>query len=125
MAADHKPKNTSTIFNFFTCVILLLSIILMMINHCDGSSSLSSSSSSSSMKHADECNGTMGECPTSVEEYEEFLMDNEEHRMLMDQGKKYLTYDGLDKNSPVCNGNCEGLKNVKHRQCLTTYRCTG
>ncbi|KAL8229199.1 hypothetical protein R6Q57_014099 [Mikania cordata] len=121
MAADHKPKNTSTIFNFFTCVMLLLSIILMMISHCDGSSS----SSSSSMKHADECNRTMGECPTPVEEYEEFLMDNEEHRLLMDLGKNFLSFAAIkDKNSPVCHVDCEGRYDVRHRQCLDVAYCT-
>ncbi|MFS8017116.1 hypothetical protein Hanom_Chr15g01376541 [Helianthus anomalus] len=87
MASDHRSRNT-----ILTCVILLLSIItLIMINHCEGSLS-------SSKRYADMCNGTIAECPTLVEEAEEFLMDNEEHRRILDgTNPPHLSYDSLEK----------------------------
>ncbi|MFS8017112.1 putative rapid ALkalinization Factor [Helianthus anomalus] len=107
----------STIFNFLTCVILLLSIILMMINQCEGSLS-------SSKRYADMCNGTMAECPTLVEEAEEFLMDNEEHRRIL-VDTNTISYDGLKRNNPACGKNCQGGKNYNAagRPCLTIYYC--
>ncbi|KAK1423361.1 hypothetical protein QVD17_18660 [Tagetes erecta] len=113
--ATHRSRNI--IFNFFTCVILLLSIIIIMINHCEGSLL-----SSSSKKYVDECNDTMAECSTMVEEDEEFLMDSEDHRRILAETRT-ITYEGLDQTNPACGGNCEGSYNVQHRQCLTTYRC--
>ncbi|KAK1423362.1 hypothetical protein QVD17_18661 [Tagetes erecta] len=107
--ATHASRNT--IFNLFTCVILLLSI---MINHCEGSLL-------SSKKYANECNGTMAECPTLVDEDDEFLMDNEDHRRIL-AATRTISYDSL-KTNPACGGNCGGLYNVQNKQCLTTYRC--
>ncbi|KAJ0450506.1 putative rapid ALkalinization Factor [Helianthus annuus] len=112
MASDHRSRNT-----ILTCVILLLSIILMMINHCEGSLS-------SSKRYADMCNGTMALCPTLVEEAEEFLMDNEEHRRILADTNK-ISYDALKKSEPACAKNCQGEKNYNagDRQCLKMYYC--
>ncbi|KAF5763733.1 putative rapid ALkalinization Factor [Helianthus annuus] len=113
--ATHGSRNTILI-NFLTCVILLLSIIFMMMNHCEGSLS-------SSRKYADECNGTMAECPMLVEEDEEFLMDTEEHRRILAETNT-ISYDSLQSANAACGGNCEGLYNVKKvRGCLRIYGC--
>ncbi|KAJ0454661.1 hypothetical protein HanIR_Chr15g0742651 [Helianthus annuus] len=118
MTTDHGSRNTILI-NFLTCVILLLSIIFMMMKHCEGSLS-------SSRKYADECNGTMAECPTLVEEDEEFLMDTEEHRRILAGYRKptpKLTYHA-QKPNPVCGKKCPGAYKVnKKRSCLKTTYC--
>ncbi|XP_022011263.1 protein RALF-like 32 [Helianthus annuus] len=113
--ATHGSRNTILI-NVLTCVILLLSVILMMMNHCEGSLS-------SSRKYADECNGTMAECPTLVEEDEELLMDTEEHRRILAETKK-ITFEALQSGNAACDGNCEGLYNAKkNNQCLKSTYC--
>ncbi|KAJ0692503.1 putative rapid ALkalinization Factor [Helianthus annuus] len=118
--ATHGSRNTILI-NVLTCVIWLLSVILMMMNHCEGSLS-------SSRKYADECNGTMAECPTLVEEDEEFLMDTEEHRRILAKTNTLHIVNGaLKKNNPACaqNKNCQGGKNYNAggRACLKLYNC--
>ncbi|PWA56811.1 rapid ALkalinization Factor [Artemisia annua] len=100
----------------FTTTILSLLIILMatMIKDCDGS--LAS------------CNGSnAAECQqVFVEEEEEFMMDTEEHRRILDQTKNStttITYDALNPGSPACQPNCAGGKYIKPRGCFTYNRC--
>ncbi|MFS8017123.1 putative rapid ALkalinization Factor [Helianthus anomalus] len=119
MTTDHGSRN-NILINVLTCVILLLSVILMMMNHCEGSLS-------SSRKYADECNDTMAECPTLVEEDEEFLMDTEEHRRILAKTKTLNIVNGaLKKNSPACGKNCQGEKNYNAggRACIAGYYCS-
>lgn len=91
----------STNFVFFTCLIFLPSII----NLCEGFA-------------ISQCNGTMDECSTLMEEDEEFLMDTEEHRRIL-TGNTNIIYKSLQK-PPICDPkHCEGLYNVrKDRGCV-------
>ncbi|KAI3665811.1 hypothetical protein L6452_44446 [Arctium lappa] len=107
----------------FTCVtILLLSslIVATMINRCNGFLA-------SSNPFADWCNGTMGaECLTSlVEDDEEFLMDTEEHRRILQGGNNYISYNGLQSQKPFCNKNgCAGNKLYSPgRKCTMEHGC--
>lgn len=91
-------------------------MMMMMINHCDGYPL-------SSKPYANQCNDTTAERPTLlVEETEDFFMDTEEHRRILVQ-QNYIGEGALVNNNPACGNNCEGLYNVKHRQCLKIYRC--
>ncbi|KAI3665812.1 hypothetical protein L6452_44447 [Arctium lappa] len=120
----HGSRN---IFTYVLHILLLSSIILimMMINHCHGFPS-----SSFNYKYApDHCNGTLAECPTSLLEEEdsgeEFLMDTEEHRRILQGQKRYISNDGLQRAPVGCGNYCAGFrfKNVGHRKCTTEFHC--
>ncbi|KAI3717021.1 hypothetical protein L1987_68324 [Smallanthus sonchifolius] len=110
--ATHGSRNT--------CVILLLSIILMMINHCEAGSL------SSSKRYAHVCNGTMAACLTLVEVDEEFLMDSEEHRQILEQTTPHISQLSLEKDNAACVvPGCNGAYNTKGkgRPCISDYHC--
>lgn len=99
-------SKSSSSFTFVIILLLSSIIVTMMIHHCNGF--LVSSNSFSD----DQCNGTMGAgCPTLLlEEDEEFLMDTEEHRRIL-QGQNTLSYNGLQPQQPFCKTNgCSGRK---------------
>ncbi|MFS8031828.1 hypothetical protein Hanom_Chr17g01550511 [Helianthus anomalus] len=119
ISTQFLPKQEDMATRVFTGVIFVLSfVIMMMINNSHGSLS--------NHYDANQCNGTIKECHSLVEESEEVvLMDTEEHRRLLDE-KNVISLGALKAgSSPACSGNnnCAGLYNVKHRQCLTTYKC--
>ncbi|PWA51035.1 rapid ALkalinization Factor [Artemisia annua] len=97
----------------FTTTILAITVILMitMIKDCDCSMTA--------------CNGsTTADCQlVSVEEEEEFMMDSEEHRRILEAGKDHLSLASLDPHNPACAPNCGGkLVNAGKRKC-TLYDC--
>ncbi|KAI3665813.1 hypothetical protein L6452_44448 [Arctium lappa] len=107
----HGSRN---IFTYVLHILLLSSIILimMMINHCHGSPS-----SSFNYKYApDHCNGTLAECPTSLLEEddggEEFLMDTEEHRRILQGQRRHISTDALQR-PPV---------GLVHEDCIAKMR---
>ncbi|MFS7989931.1 hypothetical protein Hanom_Chr11g01052731 [Helianthus anomalus] len=65
----------------------------------------------------------MAECPTLVEDDEEFLMDTDVHRMILDQ-MKYITPPVL-KPPPFCGQECEGKYNANkgRSECLKNTYC--
>ncbi|KAL7609530.1 hypothetical protein Lser_V15G12917 [Lactuca serriola] len=105
----------STIFICFTFLIFLPSIILLSINHCDASTS-------SWDQYADQCNGTVGECPMLVKDDEEFLMDTEEHRRILAQTVK-RTLASQNRGNPACGNKCQGAYNVGNRPCTKGNYC--
>lgn len=112
--ATFGSRNTN-----YTCVIMILVLIMMMmINNCLGSFS------PPNYDFANPCNGTNAECDSLVENYEELLMDTEEHRRVLAQ-KPYISLNALkaDNTPQACSGNCQGRYAVKNRGCLTTYHC--
>ncbi|KAI3500663.1 hypothetical protein L1887_36487 [Cichorium endivia] len=97
----------------FTTAFLSLSIILMvmMIKDCDGWTAA--------------CNGrTTAECQVIKDEEQEFLMDTEEHRRIL-QETRHLVNPALDPKNPACFNNCTGDQkyNVNGRQCKTYENC--
>ncbi|KAI3503224.1 hypothetical protein L1887_31663 [Cichorium endivia] len=101
-------------FVCFTCFIFLPSIILILINHCDGSPSLWD-------QYANQCNGTIGECPMLVEENEEFLMDTEELARIV---AKKRVLQSQDRNNPACDKKCQGAYNAGNRPCTNGNYCS-
>lgn len=79
------------------------------------------------MMNADECNGTIAQCPTLADhEDQEFLMDSEDHRRILQGGSKAggIGYGALMKNKQACGKNCPGAYKVNpKRACLKTNYC--
>ncbi|KAI3699679.1 hypothetical protein L2E82_44110 [Cichorium intybus] len=100
-------------FVYFICFIFLPSIILILINHCDGSPSLWG-------QYANQCNGTIGECPLLVEENEEFLMDTEELARIAAKKRVLLSQD---RKNPGCDKKCQGAYNAGNRPCTNANYC--
>ncbi|KAL7607036.1 hypothetical protein Lser_V15G20359 [Lactuca serriola] len=99
----------------FTITILSISVLLMMtmiIQDCDGSMVT--------------CKGnTAAECLVIEDEEQEFLMDTEEHRrILQTTNSNSITYGGLQRGNPACGDNCAGEKyDVSGRKCRTYEQC--
>jgi hypothetical protein len=65
------------------------------------------------------CNGAVGDC---INAEEEMMMDSETSRRLLAQGKKYISYGALKKNTVPCNRRGASYYNCKNRGKANPYR---
>ncbi|KAF5766153.1 hypothetical protein HanRHA438_Chr15g0724211 [Helianthus annuus] len=101
-------ERTSTTAILWLSIIML--VMMMLIKDCDGWMAA--------------CNGsTAAECRVVVDEVQEFMMDTEDHRRILEGYNDHLVYGtALEKGKGACGNTCTGrVTGGGKRQKCTLY----